>query len=117
MTNSIRPQFCAEKLQALAAPERLRLVCALRRRARNVTELAEVLGTTLANASHHITVLRHAGIVRGKKSGRFVYYSLVPGFVERDELTGAVEYFDLGCCRLEVPRGDDSCHAETGRRL
>jgi DNA-binding transcriptional ArsR family regulator len=109
MENPIRPQQCAQKLQALAAPERLRIVCFLRGGARNVTEIAETLGTTLVNLSHHITVLRRAGFVRKQKSGRFVYCSLTPGFLRRDGLKGAVEYFDLGCCRLEVPRESSEC--------
>jgi len=103
MKNSIRPQVCSYKLHALAAPERLRILCFLREGARNVTEIAELLGTTLVNASHHISVLRQAGLIRGKKSGRYVYYSLPPGLLQRDERTDTVEYFDLGCCRLEVP--------------
>jgi DNA-binding transcriptional ArsR family regulator len=104
MRNPIRPQTCAQKLHALAAPERLKILCLLREGARNVTEIAEALGMALVNVSHHIAVLRHAGLVRKQKSGRFVYYSLAPGLLQRDELTDAVEYFDLGCCRLEVPR-------------
>src|SRR5262249_59481405 len=108
MKNPIRPKQCARKLHALAAPERLRILCFLRDGARNVTEIAETLGTTLVNVSHHISVLRQAGIVRGHKSGRFVYYSLTPGLLQRDEVRDAVEYFDLGCCRLEVPRCENS---------
>jgi ArsR family transcriptional regulator, nickel/cobalt-responsive transcriptional repressor len=110
MKNPIRPQHCAQKLQALAAPERLRVICFLRNGARNVTEIAEMLATTLTNVSHHITVLRQAGILRKHRSGRFVYYSLSPGFLQRDDLANAVEYFDLGCCRLEVPREPNDCH-------
>jgi ArsR family transcriptional regulator, nickel/cobalt-responsive transcriptional repressor len=109
MKSSIRPQFCAQKLQALAAPERLQIICFLREKARNVTEMAEMLGTTLVNVSHHIAVLRQAGLVRGKKYGRFVYYALTPGLLQRDEGTNRVEYFDLGCCRLEVPGESRDC--------
>jgi DNA-binding transcriptional ArsR family regulator len=109
MKNPIRPEYCAHKLHALAAPERLRIVCLLRAGPRHVTAIAGRLGTTLVNVSHHIAVLRQAGIVRAHKSGRFVYYSLAPGFLQRDGLAGAVEYFDLGCCRLEVPREPGSC--------
>jgi DNA-binding transcriptional ArsR family regulator len=100
----IQPQRCAEKLQALAAPDRLRIICFLRDGPRNVTEIAGMLGTTLVNVSHHIMVLRRAGIVRGEKTGRFVYYSLPSGFLQCGELSDKVDYFDLGCCRLEVPR-------------
>jgi DNA-binding transcriptional ArsR family regulator len=109
MKDSIQPQFCAQKLHALAAPERLRILCLLRERPRNVTEMAKMLGMTLVNASHHIAVLRQAGFLRGKKSGRFVYYALAPGLLQRDERTERVEYFDLGCCRLEVPGEPNGC--------
>jgi ArsR family transcriptional regulator len=108
MKNPIRPQLCARKLQALAAPERLNILCYLRDGERNVTEIAGMLGTTLVNVSHHVAVLRRAGIVRGHKAGRFVYYSLTPGLLQRDSVKEAVEYFDLGCCRLEVPRREGS---------
>jgi DNA-binding transcriptional ArsR family regulator len=108
MKNPIRPRSCARKLHALAAPERLNILCYLRDGARNVTEIAEMLDMRLVNVSHHLTVLRQAGIVRGHKSGRFVYYSLTPGLLQRDSVRAAVEYFDLGCCRLEVPRCEAS---------
>jgi DNA-binding transcriptional ArsR family regulator len=104
MKNPIQPQLCARKLHALAAPDRLDILCFLRDGAHNVTEIAQRLGTALVNVSHHLTVLRQAGIVRGHKAGRFVYYSLAPGLLQRDSVREAVEYFDLGCCRLEVPR-------------
>jgi DNA-binding transcriptional ArsR family regulator len=109
MKNAIRPQLCAAKLHALAAPERLSIVCYLRDKARNVTEIAEMLGTRLVNVSHQMSVLRQAGLVRKQKSGRFVYYSLMPDFFQRDQGPGAVEYFDPGCCRLEVPRESGDC--------
>lgn len=108
MKDPLRSRHCAKMLHALAAPERLRIIAVLRNGERNVTEIADSLGMTLVNISHHISVLRHAGIVRRHKSGRFVYYSLPPGLLQRDEVSQAVEYFDLGCCRLEVPRPADS---------
>jgi DNA-binding transcriptional ArsR family regulator len=107
MKNPIRPQKCAVKLHALAAAERLRILCFLREGPHNVTEIADKLGTTLVNVSHHVTVLRQAGLLRGQKSGRYVFYSLAPGVLQRDTSAGEVDYFDLGCCRLEVPRGPD----------
>jgi DNA-binding transcriptional ArsR family regulator len=103
----LQPQECARLLSALAAPERLRIVQMLRDGPRNVSEIAELLAIELVNASHHpshhLTVLRHAGLVESRKKGRFVFYSLAPGTYEVDEagqLTGQV---NLGCCRLELP--------------
>jgi DNA-binding transcriptional ArsR family regulator len=100
----IQPGHCAKQLSALAAPERIRIIRFLRDGPRNVTEIAEMLKTPAVNVAHHMGVLRNANIVRGKKDGRFVFYSLKPGFLqsaERGEL--GKEYLDLGCCRLEVP--------------
>jgi len=98
---------CAELLGALTAPERLRILSLLKGGRRNVSELAEMLGLAdkAVNVSHHLNVLRHAGLVRNEKEGRHVYYSLAPGAVLPGE--GERDRLDLGCCRLEMPRPDE----------
>jgi DNA-binding transcriptional ArsR family regulator len=98
----LQPNRCARLLGALAEPERLRLIEALRGGPRNVGELAEELKVPLANASHHLTVLRNAGLVEARKQGRFVLYSLAPGVLQT---AAGTEHLDLGCCRLELPGG------------
>jgi DNA-binding transcriptional ArsR family regulator len=103
MKDPIQPTRCAQQLSALAAPERLKVVRFLRDGPHNVTEIAEMLQTAAVNVAHHMGVLKHAGIVRGRKQGRFVYYELTPGFLQEAREDGK-EYLDLGCCRLEVPR-------------
>lgn len=104
MKDPIQPTKCAQQLSALAAPERLKIVRFLRDGPRNVTEIADMLKTAAVNVAHHLSVLKHAAIVRGRKQGRFVYYSLVPGFLTTDEGSAEKEFLDLGCCRLEVPK-------------
>jgi DNA-binding transcriptional ArsR family regulator len=99
----IKPGPCAEKLNALAAPERIKIVRFLAAGPHNVTEIAAMLRTAPVNVAHHMSVLRQAGIVRSQKRGRFVYYSLTPGFHHSER---GVEFLNLGCCRLEVPRMD-----------
>jgi DNA-binding transcriptional ArsR family regulator len=98
------PQRCAQLLAALAAPERLKVIRFLAVGARNVTEIAAMLKVPAVNVSHHLTVLKRAAIIRGKKQGRFVWYSLRPGVLE-DALEAGVpkEALNLGCCRLELP--------------
>jgi DNA-binding transcriptional ArsR family regulator len=105
MKDPIQPSRCARQLSALAAPERIKIIRFLREGPHNVTEIADMLKTAAVNVAHHMGVLRHAGIVRHRKQGRFVYYSLAPGFVQ-ESLQGDKEYLDLGCCRLEMP-GDE----------
>jgi DNA-binding transcriptional ArsR family regulator len=108
MKDPLQPTRCARQLSALAAPERLKIVRFLACGPRNVTQIAEMLKTPLVNVSHHMSVLRQAGLVRGHKEGRFVYYSLAPGLLQADEGCADKEYLDLGCCRLEIPRRDET---------
>jgi len=99
----LRPDVCAELLHALAAPERLRIVRSLLDGPKNVTAIAAMLKIALVNVSHHLTVLRQAGLVRNKKQGRFVLYSLTPGVLQAEGEGGGAQYINLGCCRLELP--------------
>ncbi|VTT98436.1 family transcriptional regulator : Transcriptional regulator, ArsR family OS=Pirellula staleyi (strain ATCC 27377 / DSM 6068 / ICPB 4128) GN=Psta_1414 PE=4 SV=1: HTH_20 [Gemmataceae bacterium] len=101
------PKRCALLLGALAAPERLKIVRFLADGPHNVTEIAEMLAVAPVNVSHHLTVLKHAGLIRGTKRGRFVHYALKPGMLEEAEAAGVPrEALNLGCCRLELPCGE-----------
>jgi DNA-binding transcriptional ArsR family regulator len=91
-------------LSALAAPERLQIIRYLRDGPRNVSEIAQMLKTSVVNASHHLTVLRHAALVRSEKQGRYMLYSLPPKVFQPDDGLSATEHLDLGCCRLEIPK-------------
>ena len=61
-------------------PKRLKVVRYLADRARNVTEIAEILRIPPMNLSHHLTVLKHASLIRCQKRSQFVLYSLTPAF-------------------------------------
>lgn len=100
----LQPRRCAELLAALAAPERLKIVRFLADGPRNVTQIAEMLAIPAVNVSHHLTVLKQARLIRGRKQGRFVWYSLGPGVLEEAVEAGVPrEALNLGCCRLELP--------------
>jgi DNA-binding transcriptional ArsR family regulator len=102
----LQPTRCAELLAALAAPERLKIVRFLADGPHNVTEIAEMLGVPAVNVSHHLTVLKHARLIGGKKRGRFVWYALRPGVLEEAIGAGVPrDALNLGCCRLELPSG------------
>jgi len=70
----LQPQQCAERLSALAAPERLRIIRLLREKPRNVSEISEALQIPLLNLSHHLSVLKQHGFLLRQKQGRFVIY-------------------------------------------
>lgn len=63
-------------LQGIAEPNRLMIVRALAKGAKNVTDLATELKSEIVNVSHHLGVMRTAGLVQSKKDGRFVIYWL-----------------------------------------
>jgi DNA-binding transcriptional ArsR family regulator len=101
---------CARRLKALADPERLRIVDLLFAGPRNVGDLAEELKDEIVKVSHHLGVLRRAGLVQTHKEGRFVQYALHPDVLRPVPPAQSGQTIDLGCCRLEL-----SAIATTGR--
>jgi len=64
-------------LQALADEKRLRILDALREGEACVCELQETLDLAQSLLSHHLRVLREAGLVRDRRDGRWMHYSVV----------------------------------------
>jgi rhodanese-related sulfurtransferase/DNA-binding transcriptional ArsR family regulator len=62
--------------KALAGPGRLELLELLAQGPRTVEALANESSLSIANASQHLQVLRHAGLVESEKQGLFVEYRL-----------------------------------------
>ncbi len=63
--------------KALADDTRVKIVYSLSREELCVCDVANILGTNVATASHHLRLLRNMGLARQRKEGKFVYYSLV----------------------------------------
>jgi ArsR family transcriptional regulator len=106
MTNLDRAQKCATLLQAIAEPNRIRIIECLTDGSKNVTELAKLLNVEIVNVSHHLGVLRSAGLVVHKKKGRFVVYSLHPEYFNspvNGDGRGSATHLDLGWCKIEIP--------------
>src|SRR5690349_13334137 len=102
MTDKKKNERCARYLKALADPDRLKIIHCLQCGPKNVTELTTLLGREFVNVSHHLGVLRHAGLVQDEKQGKFVVYSLHPSVSTEKSLEDMKkEIIDLGCCRLE----------------
>lgn len=66
----------ADAFQALSDPKRLRILELLREGERCVCELTDALGVGQSLLSFHLKTLRDAGLVRGRRDGRWVHYSL-----------------------------------------
>jgi ArsR family transcriptional regulator, arsenate/arsenite/antimonite-responsive transcriptional repressor len=76
----------AHGLKALGDPTRLALVALLARREHCVCDLMAALRLPQSTCSHHLGVLKRAGLVRGRRDdrdARWAYYALVPAATER----------------------------------
>jgi DNA-binding transcriptional ArsR family regulator len=84
-------ESASKALQAMGHPMRLKILCILSSGAVHVQELVEALGTTQSNISQHLAVLREQNIVRVKRDGVHMYYSIDdPRVVQMIELTRSV---------------------------
>lgn len=66
----------ADTMQALAAPSRVRILGRLHAGACSVNDLAEAVGMEPSAVSHQLRLLRHLGLVTGRREGRRVVYDL-----------------------------------------
>lgn len=64
--------------KALADPNRVRILLALRRGELCVCQITELLSLAFSTISKHLSILQHAGLIQSRKSERWVYYRL-PG--------------------------------------
>ncbi|OES43425.1 ArsR/SmtB family transcription factor [Domibacillus iocasae] len=63
--------------KALSDATRLKIVYALTiEEELCVCDVAEIIGSTTATASHHLRLLRNMGLAKYRKEGKMVYYSV-----------------------------------------
>ena len=62
--------------RTLANPKRLMIIAVLAKHELSVGELANVLGLPMSNVSQHLRALKDRHVVRSRKEGQTVYYSL-----------------------------------------
>jgi DNA-binding transcriptional ArsR family regulator len=77
----------------LADPTRVRMLWALRAEELDVASLAAVAGCRPTTASQHLSKLRFAGLVEGRRAGQRIIYRLRGGHV-RELLTQALFHAD-----------------------
>jgi len=71
-------ECCAvsEFLSVLSNPYRIRILCALLERERNVSDIAAAVSLSPAHVSSHLRVLYDRGYVERRRDWRQVFYSL-----------------------------------------
>ena len=73
----------ADWFKALGDPTRVKLIHALMNRELCVHDIAVVLGMTQSAVSHQLRYLRNVRLVKRRKVGKTVYYSLDDDHVEQ----------------------------------
>lgn len=73
----------AELFKALADPTRVRLLYAIKTRELCVCDLAAVIGVSESAVSHQLRVLRTLRLVKFRREGKILYYSLADDHIER----------------------------------
>ncbi len=91
MTESVRKQLdqileefrlCQKALTAIGDETRQHIICVMLKECRDhgmrVTDITQYTNLSRPAVSHHIQILKDAGIVKSRKEGTMVYYYLDP---------------------------------------
>ena len=70
------PLEVAKIFKALSDETRIKIVYALIDDELCVCDIANIIGSTTATASHHLRLLNNLGIAKYRKQGKLVYYTL-----------------------------------------
>lgn len=65
-----------ESFKALSDPTRREILSLLRAGPMTVGEILEHFSITGASLSHHLTILKHAGLIDDEKKGKYIFYTL-----------------------------------------
>jgi len=77
--------------RALGDEARLHLLLRLSLQERNVTEIAELTGEGTSTVSQRLRLLRAEGLVRRRREGKHLYYSLADDHIQ-NLLSNAMEH-------------------------
>ena len=73
----------AEFYKVFADSTRIKILCALHEKELCVCDIAVVLNMTKSAVSHQLKILRQANLVKNRKDGKIVYYSLSDDHVRK----------------------------------
>ncbi len=82
-------------MRALADPTRREILRALREEDLTAGEIGELFPITAASVSHHLSVLKEAGLVQAVRDGRSIVYSL-DSTVFQQAVEELMNYFRIG---------------------
>ncbi len=100
-------------IAAVGETTRMLILHRLAEQPRNVGELAELIGIPMVNMSHHLGVMRQAGLLEDQKDGRKVVYKLRPDiYTPSGDMPNVIGTLQLGCYRLSIVKAEDGGKAK-----
>jgi len=105
-----------ELFKALSDETRLKLVVLLYKREFCVCQIEAALGISQTKASHHLSILRRAGLLKARRDGLWIYYTLVePGNqVEANLFQSLFESLYTDLSSMEDLAKKKTCGAQNG---
>jgi hypothetical protein len=105
------PAMLLQFFRALAHESRLRLLGLVAAREHSVQELAEILSLKEPTVSHHLAILREAGLVRLRQDGNTHWYAI------EQKVLARMSRSILAREQLSVLAGDDTQNASDERTV
>ncbi len=89
-------------IKAVGDRTRLQILRVLLRGELCVTDLARELGLAQPRVSHHLTILRNSSLVRDRRSGKRIFYTVNPDFLVNGN-SRERQSIQVDCLRVEFP--------------
>jgi DNA-binding transcriptional ArsR family regulator len=107
----------AGMLAALAEPTRLQIAYHLASGPHHVSQLAELVGAPMVNMSHHLGVMRQAGLLEDEKQGRKVVYQYRPDIFTPGNENGILGTLNIGPFRVVIRAGADAVSSKVKKKV
>lgn len=98
----LTPRQCAEVLRVLGDETRLKILESLLVEEKCVSDLVKEISRGQPHVSHHLRILRAAGLVEGLREGKRICYRVTPK-IQRALTDSRGQALDFGCCRISFP--------------
>jgi len=96
MKKKAAPSYCADKMKVLSDVTRLSVLEELLAGPKHVNELNALIKIDQSLLSHHLKILRDAGLVKTTRDGKGVLYEIA--LEAKSQVAGKA--LNLGCCQI-----------------
>ena len=93
---------CSRALKAISDLKRIKILGLLSKSEMCVTDIVKSMNLYQPSISHHLAILKNAGVIIDRRQGRRIIYSLHPGVYKKP--SEFVDRIDFGFCSVEFKR-------------